>query len=593
MRKFSKEAKEKEPALEVIKLKKVPVKAPEPPKQVVTHKAEVTRHYDPDLSVHGLHNKEDRDIITLGRTEQVFTAEEETVPLGYFAEVERVIAFEETEGAGWTRSPKPKKDEEPEELNIEKKKVNKLPKDEEQKESVKLKPFKKSEKQDDEPQKVRLKKVLPKPKETEKEVTTHQVEVTRHYDSEVTVQKLCLRDDREVKMRTERVFTATQEPSDLGHTEELQKLKAEDEKNAWIRTPKGPKDEEPEKDLTKKKRKLLQKKEEELEVVKLKPFEKTQKTEAEEPAKTQKKSEAETEARSEALQRDQPTAAIEHREDSQDNKDQQEVHLRTEDGPKDDEPAATHKPEGKAGLVSTSHVTLKLPATAHKHEDKADRMSNDKRSCPKEKTQKDLEELQLSKDDIPKPPEKKKPSPSEKKVAEEKIPQKQTDAFKKGLEPKWTLSPIVAEDKAEDKQSITPVDTSSKDLKPKPKDLETEKKLRTVTLKRTPQKPSPEEAPGPEEPAEKQVHLVKQVSPGAVQVKKVPTQPEQEVFEEETEEKEGAEEEEAWGWELVPSEDRGGEGVDGAVETPGPPSSKRGEVMAAQLLELFHPSPLF
>lgn len=575
------------------------MKAPEPPKQVVTHKAEVTRHYDADLSVHGLHNREDRDIITLGRTEQVFTAEEETVPLGYFAEVERVIAVEETEGDGWTRSPKPKKDEEPEELNVEKKKVNKLPKDDEQRESVKLKAFKKSEKQDEEPQKVRLKKILPKAKEPEKEVITHRVEVTRHYDSEVTVQNLHLRDDLEVKtvVRTEQVFTATQEPSDLGHTEELQKLEAEDKKNAWIRTPKGPKDEESEKDLTKKKIKLLQKKEGELEVVKLKPFEKPQKTEAEEPAKTQKKSETETECssfkRSEALQRDQPTATIKHREDSQVNKDQQEVHLRTEDGPKDEEPAATHKPEGKAGLVSTSHVTLNLPATARKHEDKADRTSDDKTSRPKEKTQKDLEEPQLSKDDVPKPPEKKKPSPSEKKVAEEKIPQKQTDAFTKGFETKWTLSPRVAEDKAEDKQSITPVDTSPKDLKSKPKDLETEKKLRTVTLKRTPQKPSPEEAPGPEEPTEKQVHLVKQVSPGAVQLKKVPTQPEEEVFEEETEEKEGGEEEEAWGWELVPPEDRGGEGVDGAVETPGPPSSKRGEVTAAQLLELLHPSPLF
>lgn len=557
----------------------------------------MTRHYDPDLSVHGLHNREDRDIITLGRTEKVFTAEEETVPLGYFAEVERVIAVEETERDSWTRSPKPKRDEEPEELNVEKKKVNELQKDEEQKESVKLKPFKKSEKQDEEPERVRLKKVLPKPKEPEKEVITHQGEVTRHYDSEVTVQKLRPRDDREVKtvVRTERVFTATQEPSDLGHTEELQKLEAEDEKNAWIRTPKGPKDGESEKHLTKKKIKLLQKKEEELEVVKLKPFEKPQKTEAEEPANTQKKSEVETERssvkRSEALQRDQPTASIEHREDSQVNKDKQEVNLRTEDGPKDEELAATHRPEGKGGLVSTSHVTMKLPATAHKHEDKADRTSDNKRSHPKEKTQKDLEEPQLSKDDIPKSPEKKKRSPSEKKVAEEKIPQKQTEPLTKGLEPKWALSPRVTKDKAEDNHSITPVDTS--DLKPKPKDLETEKKLRTVTLKRTPQKPSPEKALGPEEPTEKQVHLVKQVSPGAVQVKKVPTQPEEEVFEEETEEKEGAEEEEAWGWELVPSEDRGGEGMDGVVETPGPPSSKRGEVTAAQLLELLHPSPLF
>lgn len=634
--KFTRVPKGKEPEPEVIKLKKVPVKPQESEKQVVTHKAEVTRCCDPDLTVHGLHNREDREITTLGRTERIFTAEEETIPLSYFKEAERVVDVEKTEKDGWTRTPKAKKEDKPEVLNVEKKKITKLPKEDEQKESVKLKPFKKSGKPEEEPQKIKLKKVPTKPKEPEKEVITHKVEVTRHYDTELTVQKLHHREDREVKtaVRPERVFTAAQEASELGHMDEPEKLQAEDEKSRWIRNHKTPKEEEPEPDLTKMKIKILPKKEEEQEVVTLKPFEKPQKSDTDEPPKTKKETETKTEPehtpfkRPEMPLRDQPTTAIKHRKDE----DQQEFLQRpkVDQVPKDEEPTAADK-----RIISTpdnekEHVVLKPFTKVSKPEEKPEKASEEEKKkpvdtkvptqIPSDEAPKGLKEPQLRKDEMTETSKKgereepavppKKPSPSGKKEAEKKIPQKQTEALKKGIKLKKTPSPRVVKDKVEEEKSLRPVEQlkkvelkktpTPKDDKPKLENVPIEKKqsaekvkpkpvspkdsIEAVTLKKVPKKPSTEEASGPEEPGKKRVPLVKEVSPGAVQMKKVPTQPEEEVLEEETEEIYGDEEEEAWGWELVPPEDWEGEGVDGAVETPGTPGSKRGEVKAARLL---------
>ena len=85
-------------------------------------------------------------------------------------------------------------------------------------------------------------------------------------------------------------------------------------------------------------------------------------------------------------------------------------------------------------------------------------------------------------------------------------------------------------------------------------------------------------------PSKGKVPMSKEVSPGSVQLRKVPTQLEEVVFEEEYEgqpEEGEEEEEEVWGWELVPSEsstseDRLAEGED-AVEAPG--VTRRGEVV--------------
>ncbi|XP_023274269.1 neurofilament medium polypeptide-like, partial [Seriola lalandi dorsalis] len=188
---------------------------------------------------------------------------------------------------------------------------------------------------------------------------------------------------------------------------------------------------------------------------------------------------------------------------------------------------------------------------------------------------------------------------------EKELPPKQTEAVKKGVELKKTPSPRVGKDKVEEEKALKPIKqlkkvelkkTPSPKAEPKPKEMEQvpiEKKpsaekvkripkmvspkdsIEAVTLKKVPKKPSPQVVSEPEKPGKGRVPLVKEVSPGAVQMKKVPTQPEEEVFEEEGEEMEGEEDEEAWGWELVPQEDWEDEGVDGALETPGMPGGKR------------------
>lgn len=111
---------------------------------------------------------------------------------------------------------------------------------------------------------------------------------------------------------------------------------------------------------------------------------------------------------------------------------------------------------------------------------------------------------------------------------------------------------------------------------PSPKTVSPKESIEAVTLKKVPKKPSPEE---------KKVPVVKEVSPGAVQLRKVATQPEEEVFEEEfpaADKEAEQEEDEAWGWELVPQEtdqDWEGEKEEGAVEVPG--LTRRGEMVAS------------
>ncbi|XP_067458813.1 uncharacterized protein [Thunnus thynnus] len=615
--------------------------------------------------VHGLHDRDDREIITLGRTERVFTAEEETVQLGHFEEIERVKVVQKTEKEGWMRTLKPQKEDEPKAPSVDKKKITKLPKADEQEESVKLKPFEKSGKPEEETQKIKLKKVPTKPKEPEKEVKTHKVEVMRHYDTELTVHELHSREDREVLTigRTERVFAADEEASELGHIQEPEKLEAEDEKTKWTRTPKAPKHEEPEPDLSKKKIKKLPKKEKEQEIVTLKPFDKPLKPEAAEPPKAEKESEAKIDTehtpfkRGETPHKDQPTAAIKHKKDedvrvpSPDttpdaSKDQKEIPQKKEVDQvlKDEEPTATDKLRGKPKIISTPEkdeesIVLKPFTKVPEAEEKSEKASEKEKKKPmdtkvpsqtprdetpkglKEKQQ-EVEKIAMPKKEDERPQEKeettvppKKPTPPRREEvipqteAEKELPQKQRDALKKGVELKKTPSPRVGKDKVEDKKAFKPIEQLKKvELKktPSPKSKELEKvpiekkpsaeklksvpktvspkdSIEAVSLKKVPKKPSPEEASEPEKPGKGRVPLVKEVSPGTLQMKKVPTQPEEKVFEEEAGEMQGTEEEEAQDWELVPTEDWEGEGVDGALETPGMPGGKRGEAKSHRL----------
>ncbi|KAI4798301.1 hypothetical protein KUCAC02_022144 [Chaenocephalus aceratus] len=521
--------KEKEP--EVVTLKKVLVKPPEPEKQVVTHKAEVTKLQDVELVVHGLHERDDREIITLGRTERVFTAEEQTAQLGHFEEAERVtVTVKTTEQVGWTRTPKSQKEEEPEVPKAEKKKITKLPKADEKKDSTKLKPFEKSGTPEEEPQRIQLKKVPTKPKEPEKEVITQRCEVTRHYDSELSVQKLRHREDRELLtvVRPERVFTAAEDSPDSGHMEEPEELETEDEKSRWTRTPKAPEEEEPEPDFSKKKIKKLPKKDEEQEAVTLKPFERPKKPEAPEPAKSTEEAEAKTDTertpykRVETPQRGQPAAAIRHSEDQPAHsspevpadvgKDQ--VLLKPFTKPKE-------KPEKKKA------VDTKVPRLAPSEEAPKDLKKVEKTADPQE----DDEEEEAAPDRKASPPGKKD------------TPQKQADILKKAVELKKTHSPRAGKDKVDEDKAVKAIEQLKKaELRKTPSPrvettISPKDSVEAVTLKKTPRKSPPEEAPG-----RGRIPLGKEVSPGAVQMQK--------------------------DWE--------GEAVDGERQTPGMPGARRG-----------------
>lgn len=536
---------EKEPELEVVKLKKVPVKPPEPEKQVVTHKAEVTRHYDPDFTVHGLHDRDNQDKTTQGRTEQVITAEEQTVLLGYCQVAERVVVMVEMEKESRTRPPKPQKKGEPERHHLDKKK-SQLSREEEQKALAKLKLLDKSGKPE-ELQKIRPKQFLTKPREPEKEAIIHKGDVTRHYETEVTAQSLQQREDAEVTMVGRSVLSAAQEASELSHSEETEKRHPEDVKSRWTKTPKT---EEPESDLTLKKIKILSKKEEEQEGVILKPFERA---DTAEPPKIKTEPEVTT--------------------------SETELH---------------EKPR------VISMLNEEKTGKAAEEEDKKSVDTNVPAQIPPQETPTPTSKTK-QREEAAVPP--KKPSPSGKKEAGEILPQKKTDALKRGMGLEKTASSRVVKEQVVEEKSLRPVEqlkkvqlkktSTPKDDKPKPKELENipiRKKPSAEKVRPTPKtmsardptdgvKEVPETSSDPERPGKVGLPLVKEVSPRAVQMKKVPTQPEEEVFQQETEEIYGYEEEEVWGWELVPPEDWRGEGMDGVVETPGTPGSKGGEVM--------------
>lgn len=568
--KLTRRPKEKEPELEVIKLKKVPVKPPEPEKQVVTHETEVTRHHDPELSVRGLYDREDREIITLGRTERVFTAEEKTVQLGQLEETEIVQIGQKTESKGWTRTLKPQTEEESEVPSVVKKKITQLPKADQQKESVKLKPFDKPEKHEAEPQRIKLKPVPSKPKVFEKEVTTHTAEVTKHLDIELTAQKLRDREDLEVITlgKPERVFTAAEEAPELSQVDKPKQEEPEEDKSKWTRTIKEQPGKEPEPDSSKKKIKKLPKKDEEQEVVTLKPFERPQKQEAVEP-KTKDKVQPKTETerppfqRADVLHKDQPDVAVKTRVDPDVTQKSPES---TPDGSKVQQETAQQK---KIDRIPKDAAVEKLKGepkvTKPEKEKKPPVDTKTPSQPPGEKITKDTKKEELQKVE-------KTPSPT---VSKEKTGDQEPTKQLKKVELKKTPSPKVDQPKI----LKTERKPSPEKVKEPPKAVSPKTSTEAPTIKKVPRKPAAEEVSEAEKPDRVGIPLGKEISPGAVQMKRVTTQPEEEVFEEEREGKEAEEEEEeAWGWELVPPEDWENEEVMGALETPGMPGARRGEL---------------
>lgn len=186
-----------------------------------------------------------------------------------------------------------------------------------------------------------------------------------------------------------------------------------------------------------------------------------------------------------------------------------------------------------------------------------------------EKTPEEAKPLQLKKGVI-----------SKLKVEKEEVVLTPVEQLKK-VQLKKTPSPKV--EKPKEAQPISVEKIPGRDKLKKVPITDTPKES-AEAMKKVLKKSLPEEekiAP-PEKLDKEKIPIVKEVSPGAVQMKKIATQPEEEVFEEEfgVEEEAVQEEGEVWGWELVPqesygSEDWEGEGEDGALEVPG--VTRRGE----------------
>lgn len=178
------------------------------------------------------------------------------------------------------------------------------------------------------------------------------------------------------------------------------------------------------------------------------------------------------------------------------------------------------------------------------------------------------------------------PKEAEKK---EDIILKPVERAKSAVEPEKIPSPKVEKPKPTEPVSVER--KPSEDLAKKPKKVSPKDSIEAVILKKVPQKVSPKEdkSETPQIPEKVEIPVLKELSPGAVELRKVSTQLEEELFEEEVEvefEAEYEDEEEAWGWEVASRESYGSEGSEeryleeGALETPGMPGGRRGERVA-------------
>lgn len=250
--------------------------------------------------------------------------------------------------------------------------------------------------------------------------------------------------------------------------------------------------------------------------------------------------------------------------------------------------------KGKKSADGLQHA----PTGGHERlkEKEAEQRKPEISEAPEKRSAKEAELLPVDKTMSHVPVSVKKPE----RVPEEPIPVE----LKKGVTPKAkedkeevTFKPVEQLKKVELKKTPSP-------KKEKLKEAEAfliEKKLNADKLRKTPKTVSPNDSveavtlkkilkkTSVEEKVTDKVPLVKEISPRAVEMKKVSTQPEEEVFEEEfeAEEEAGQEDEEAWGWELVPRDSYGSDDLerevqDEALEVPG--VTRRGELAATNSL---------
>lgn len=214
----------------------------------------------------------------------------------------------------------------------------------------------------------------------------------------------------------------------------------------------------------------------------------------------------------------------------------------------------------------------------------------DKKAPPKKVTPKKV----MPKEDEKKPIVTKKGILPKEAEEKEEVILKPVERTKSGVEPEKIPSPKVEKPKPTEPVSVEK--KPSEDLAKKPKKVSPKDSIEAVTLKKVPQKVSPKEEKSkepPQVPEKKEIPVIKELSPQAVELRKVSTQFEEEVFEEEFEaefEAEYEEDEEAWGWEVASRESYGSEGSEeryleeGALETPGMPGGRRGERVAVNYI---------
>lgn len=444
----------------------------------------------------------------------------------------------------------PKKDT-PEEPGLALKKVKKLPLDKKEQESVKLKPFEKP--------------VKP-PAETEKDTKKDEKgrePITFDRSREPLTFQKGERPEKDEKPKELDVLTKKEEPS-------VPDKKEPDEVavKAVTRPPKDEAPSEPTEKLFKGKGKIPSK-DQEPEKVQLKPFTK------------------------------KPSAGSPKEKEVPEPKEQKPIELSPlSRAPKADikkEPSIPPKRVDSQETPDKGKEVQKIPTIVP---------VEDKKTLPKKVTP--VKEI-TPKEDEKKPIVTKKgilPKAAEKK---EDIILKPVERAKGGVEPEKIPSPKV--EKPKPSESVPVERKPSEDLAKKPKKVSPKDSIEAVILKKVPSKISPEEDKYEETPLISEVEeipVLKELSPGAVQLRKVSTQIEEEVFEEEFEvEFEAEDEDEAWGWEVASQDSYGSEGSEeryleeGALETPGMPGGRRGERVAVNYTNeclIFHAvetSPLF
>lgn len=471
--KYSRKHETKEPEPEAIKLKRAPVKSPEPEETVKIVKPEVTWHHDQE--VHSLHKREDHQIITLRRsTERVFTSDKDAPALGHFEELERVTDVQEMEREGSTRTSKPQKERGTNIATVDTKTITIMAKEEDQEESVKLKTFERSGKlkEEEEAQKIKQKTVPAKPSEVEKDAIAHHAEVTRQHQTEMIVHEL-----------TDRTYCQliTLEGNNQGFTA--------DEKASTTATKHAPSTSQNTC----------------LHVTMLKPFKTVNNTEegSEKASEDERNKPVGTRLFKELDKGDVKTSASEEEKEGRDLIKKHSQPIKT------------------VMALQTENMTTQNQS------DKLDKCIKVNKNPL----------LRLCKDKF------------------EENASKATEQFET-FEPKKTLSPKVDKPKEPEQTSTT--------------------EQRTEKVKEIPKRPFTDQPSEDENSRKESLPLVKEVSPKVVQMKKVPRQLAEEVFEEEEEDLKGQVEEEAWTWELAPTEEWEC-GVDRLLETPGMPGGKRGE----------------